>query len=202
MAVHELTGLRRSLLTATGERGQTDSRYPHALHCTALAPSVAAVLRFYGCVIRLQVVRPTRGWSASISDHCTTTLWPRPTPAGDVCVCRCQAPCCQQTTVYSPRCHTSAASPPLSPTDPRHHPRTRSVTPSLSSCSTTLPRLLRRISGKVCSCRSFLKLDSVYRRKHFPGRVRPARPERWWADACDQGGVDGVWTFQEDCTYS
>ena len=72
---------------------------------------------------------------------------------------------------------------------------TRSSMPSFLSCSTTLPRFERRISGKVCSCRSFLKDDSVYRRKHLPGWVRPARPARWWAEACRQGrrvcGVGG-----------
>ena len=62
--------------------------------------------------------------------------------------------------------------------------RTRSSMPSFLSCSTTEPRLERRISGYVCSCRSFLKLASVYRRKHLPGCVRPARPARWCALAC------------------
>lgn len=62
--------------------------------------------------------------------------------------------------------------------------RTRSSMPSFLSCSTTEPRLERRISGYVCSCRSFLKLASVYSRKHLPGCVRPARPARWCALAC------------------
>ena len=61
--------------------------------------------------------------------------------------------------------------------------------PSFLSCSTTDPRLERRISGYVCSCRSLLKLASVYRRKHLPGCVRPARPARWCALACAHGDM-------------
>ncbi len=59
--------------------------------------------------------------------------------------------------------------------------------PSFLSWMTTEPRLERSISGYVCSCRSFLKLASVYSRKHLPGCVRPARPARWCALACARG---------------
>ena len=59
--------------------------------------------------------------------------------------------------------------------------------PSFLSCSTTEPRLERRISGYVCSISSFLYAFSVYSRKHLPGRVRPARPARWWALALEMG---------------
>lgn len=48
--------------------------------------------------------------------------------------------------------------------------------PSFFSWSTTEERLERRISGYVCSWRSFWNDCSVYRRKHLPGLVRPARP--------------------------
>ena len=43
----------------------------------------------------------------------------------------------------------------------KKRPLTRSSTPSFFSCSTTLPRLLLRISGYVCSIRSPWKLASV-----------------------------------------
>ena len=59
--------------------------------------------------------------------------------------------------------------------------------PSLMSVSTTVSIRDRRISGYVCSCSSSLKLRSVYRRKHFPGCVRPARPALCCALACEMG---------------
>ena len=71
---------------------------------------------------------------------------------------------------------------------------TRSSTPSFFSCSTTLPRLLLRISGYVCSIRSPWKLDSVSSLKHYPGRVRPARPARWCADAREIGDTSRLST--------
>ena len=64
---------------------------------------------------------------------------------------------------------------------------TRSSMPSFFSCSTTEPRLDRKISGYVCSCRSLPNEVSVYSRKHLPGCVRPARPALWCALACTQG---------------
>lgn len=63
---------------------------------------------------------------------------------------------------------------------------TKSSMPSFFSCSTTEPKLDRRISGYVCSWRSFLKDASVYSLKHLPGLVRPARPARWCALACKE----------------
>ena len=62
---------------------------------------------------------------------------------------------------------------------------TKSSMPSFFSCSTTEPRLERRISGYVFSCISVVYAFSVYRRKHLPGRVRPARPARCWALALE-----------------
>mmetsp|Transcript_13649 Transcript_13649/g.58300 ORF Transcript_13649/g.58300 Transcript_13649/m.58300 type:complete len:267 (+) Transcript_13649:1323-2123(+) len=53
--------------------------------------------------------------------------------------------------------------------------------------STTLPKFVRWISGTVFASSSFWKLHAVYRRKHFPGAVRPARPARCSADACEVG---------------
>lgn len=44
------------------------------------------------------------------------------------------------------------------------------------SMSTTLPMLVRWISGTVSSSSSFWKAHIVYSRKHFPSCVRPARP--------------------------
>ena len=49
---------------------------------------------------------------------------------------------------------------------------------------------------------SLLNAFSVYRRKHLPGRVRPARPARWWAEALEMGETSsdstrmrGLYTF-------
>ena len=79
---------------------------------------------------------------------------------------------------------------------------TKSSMPSFFSWSTTDPKFERRISGYVCSCRSFLNDASVYRRKHFPGRVRPARPALWCAEAREMGDTSsdstrmrGLYTF-------
>jgi len=45
------------------------------------------------------------------------------------------------------------------------------------------PRLVRWISGMVLSSSSCWNDQAVYRRKHRPGAVRPARPARCCADA-------------------
>lgn len=48
----------------------------------------------------------------------------------------------------------------------------------------------RRPRGRtthVCSSSSLWNDFSVYSRKHLPGRVRPARPARCFADACAAG---------------
>ena len=42
-------------------------------------------------------------------------------------------------------------------------------------------------AAHVWSISSFLKAASVYSLKHLPGRVRPARPARWCADALEMG---------------
>ena len=86
---------------------------------------------------------------------------------------------------------------------------TRSSIPSFFSCSTTEPRLERRISGYVLSCISCLYAFSVYRRKHFPGFVRPARPALCWALALlmavtsrDSTRILGLYTYitwKKDC---
>ena len=60
---------------------------------------------------------------------------------------------------------------------------TRSSIPSFFKLSTTEPKFDRKISGYVLSCISDEYAFSVYKRKHFPGRVRPARPARCWAEA-------------------
>lgn len=71
---------------------------------------------------------------------------------------------------------------------------TRSSMPSLSSVSTTVSMRERRISGYVCTCSSSVKERSVYSRKHLPGRVLPARPERCWAEACEMGDTSRLST--------
>ena len=74
--------------------------------------------------------------------------------------------------------------------------------PSFLSVSTTTDSAERRISGCVCSMSSLWKAFSVYRRKHLPGRVRPARPARCAADAREMGETSsdstrmrGLYTF-------
>eukprot|EP00438_Fugacium_kawagutii_P026864 Skav221160 [mRNA] locus=scaffold85:148155:154619:+ [translate_table: standard] len=79
---------------------------------------------------------------------------------------------------------------------------TKSSMPSFFRVSTTTPRLDLRISGYVCSVSSVVNAFSVYKRKHFPGRVRPARPARCAAEALDTGEtskdstrIRGLYTF-------
>jgi hypothetical protein len=48
----------------------------------------------------------------------------------------------------------------------------------------TLAKLVRTISGGVNGARA-AKSSSEYRRIHTPALVRPARPARCWADACE-----------------
>ena len=55
--------------------------------------------------------------------------------------------------------------------------------PSFFSCSTVLLRLLRRISGYVCGCRSFSKDDCVYSRKHLPATIADNQDGRFRAQA-------------------
>mmetsp|Transcript_10773 Transcript_10773/g.44578 ORF Transcript_10773/g.44578 Transcript_10773/m.44578 type:complete len:205 (-) Transcript_10773:1826-2440(-) len=63
----------------------------------------------------------------------------------------------------------------------------RSLMPSDLSMSTTLPRLVRWISGTGLLSSSCWYDHAVYRRKAFPGAVRPARPARCIAAALDTG---------------
>lgn len=62
-----------------------------------------------------------------------------------------------------------------------------SLMPKDFSWSTTPFRFVRWISGVVDSSISFMYANFVYRRKHFPGPTRPARPLRWFAEALEQG---------------
>lgn len=63
----------------------------------------------------------------------------------------------------------------------------KSATPKLLSSSTVLAKFVRWISGTVRANKSSLYCRSVYNRNACPGPVRPARPERWLAFACDIG---------------
>ena len=67
--------------------------------------------------------------------------------------------------------------------------------PSASICSTTEASEVRRISGSVNSGR-LSKSSSPYRRIAMPALVRPARPERWFADACDTASIGSCCTFE------
>ena len=53
---------------------------------------------------------------------------------------------------------------------------------------------MRRISGSVKRGRSS-KSSSAYRRMQMPSDVRPQRPLRWSADACEIGSIGSRWTF-------
>ncbi len=57
---------------------------------------------------------------------------------------------------------------------------------------------------RTCSSSSFCRAFSVYRRKHLPGRVRPARPDRWSAEAREMGDTSrdstrtrGLYTWEK-----
>ena len=58
----------------------------------------------------------------------------------------------------------------------------------------TEARLVRRISGSVNSGR-LSKSASVYSRMHTPSDVRPHRPFRWFAEACEIGSMGSRWTL-------
>ncbi len=64
--------------------------------------------------------------------------------------------------------------------------------PSASICRMTEARLVRRISGSVNSARRS-KSSSAYSRIAMPGAVRPARPERCCADACEIASIGSRW---------
>ena len=55
-------------------------------------------------------------------------------------------------------------------------------------CKITEARFVRRISGSVKRGRS-RKSSSLYRRMQTPGDVRPDRPLRWSADACEMRSI-------------
>jgi hypothetical protein len=58
----------------------------------------------------------------------------------------------------------------------------------------TAARFVRRISGSVNSGR-FSKSCSEYRRIAMPSLVRPDRPERWFAEACEIASIGSRWIF-------
>ena len=59
----------------------------------------------------------------------------------------------------------------------------------------TEARLVRRISGSVNSGRP-AKSSSLYSRMQMPSEVRPQRPVRWLADACDTGSIGSRCTLE------
>ena len=61
-------------------------------------------------------------------------------------------------------------------------------------CRMTDARLVRRISGSVNSGR-FSKSSSEYSRMQMPSLVRPQRPLRWLALACETGSIGRCWTL-------
>ena len=63
---------------------------------------------------------------------------------------------------------------------------TRLLIPIVFSRRTTLPRLVRCISGMVLSSISLSKLHNVNNLKHLPGATLPALPALWLALALEQ----------------
>src|SRR5699024_8598771 len=61
-------------------------------------------------------------------------------------------------------------------------------------CKITDANEVRKISGSVNSGRDS-KSSSEYNRMAIPGLVRPARPERCWADACEIRSMGRRWTL-------
>ncbi|KAJ8507885.1 hypothetical protein ON010_g18925 [Phytophthora cinnamomi] len=70
----------------------------------------------------------------------------------------------------------------------------RSWMPMLSKYKATVARLVRCICGMVSLASLVRKCSCVQRRKHFPGRDRPARPARCFAEAFDTGAVSNAST--------
>ncbi len=60
--------------------------------------------------------------------------------------------------------------------------------PMAAICKMTEARLVRRISGSVNSGRDS-KSSSEYSRMQIPSAVRPQRPLRWLAEACEMGSI-------------
>jgi hypothetical protein len=67
--------------------------------------------------------------------------------------------------------------------------------PSEIICRMTAARLVRRISGSVNSGR-FRKSSSLYSRIAMPLLVRPDRPERWFAEACEIASMGSRWILE------
>ncbi len=63
-----------------------------------------------------------------------------------------------------------------------------SPSPAAAIARITEARLVRRISGSVNSGRDS-KSDSAYSRMQMPSEVRPHRPLRWFADACEMSSI-------------
>ena len=61
-------------------------------------------------------------------------------------------------------------------------------------CRMTEARLVRRISGSVNSGRAS-KSTCEYSRMQMPSEVRPHRPLRWFAEACEIGSIGSRCTF-------
>ena len=68
------------------------------------------------------------------------------------------------------------------------------TTPTEIICRITAARLVRRISGSVNSGRDS-KSSSEYNRMHTPSEVRPERPERCLAEACEIRSMGRRWTL-------
>ncbi len=66
--------------------------------------------------------------------------------------------------------------------------------PIAAICKMTEARLVRRISGSVNSGRDS-KSCSEYSLMQIPSAVRPQRPLRWLADACEIGSIGSRWTL-------
>ena len=66
--------------------------------------------------------------------------------------------------------------------------------PSEIICRMTAARFVRSTSGSVYSGR-FSKSSCEYSRMAMPSLVRPERPERWFALACEIASIGSRWTF-------
>ncbi len=97
-------------------------------------------------------------------------------------------------TAPSSRSRSIAAFTPRESGLVRNGKAVMSPKPSESICRMTDARLVRRISGSVNSGR-FWKSSSEYSRIAMPGLVRPARPERCCAEACETASIGSCWIF-------
>ena len=62
-------------------------------------------------------------------------------------------------------------------------------------CRITDARWVRTISGSVNSGRDW-KSSTEYNRMQMPSLVRPHRPARWVAEACETGSIGSRCTFK------